>query len=116
MSTVESIARPRRNGERRRAPTASDRKSGSAGMPRPISYAVFCLKKKKTSAQQAPVIAAGRGGERRSRLQDHSHFLLPRLPVCFFSARPLGRPLDPTPVTSSVSIPTYFFLNDPATT
>src|SRR5206468_7655353 len=29
----------------------SDRKSGSAGMPRPISYAVFCLKKKtkKTS-------------------------------------------------------------------
>src|SRR5256885_6817084 len=27
-----------------------DRKSGSAGMPRPISYAVFCLKKKKKSA------------------------------------------------------------------
>src|SRR5437899_9492111 len=27
-----------------------DRKSGSAGMPRPISYAVFCLKKKKTAA------------------------------------------------------------------
>src|SRR5690242_20976797 len=26
---------------------AEDRKSGSAGMPRPISYAVFCLKKKK---------------------------------------------------------------------
>src|SRR5438067_10674241 len=26
---------------------SSDRKSGSAGMPRPISYAVFCLKKKK---------------------------------------------------------------------
>src|SRR5258708_26856063 len=25
-----------------------DRKSGSAGMPRPISYAVFCLKKKTT--------------------------------------------------------------------
>src|SRR5690606_41411044 len=25
-----------------------DRKSGSAGMPRPISYAVFCLKKKKS--------------------------------------------------------------------
>src|SRR5260370_553747 len=24
-----------------------DRKSGSAGMPRPISYAVFCLKNKK---------------------------------------------------------------------
>src|SRR5438034_5926768 len=28
-------------------PSARDRKSGSAGMPRPISYAVFCLKKKK---------------------------------------------------------------------
>src|SRR5437764_2261084 len=26
-----------------------DRKSGSAGMPRPISYAVFCLKKKRES-------------------------------------------------------------------
>src|SRR5260370_10482122 len=26
----------------------ADRKSGSAGMPRPISYAVFCLKKKIT--------------------------------------------------------------------
>src|SRR2546428_8068592 len=30
--------------------TLKDRKSGSAGMPRPISYAVFCLKKKNTSA------------------------------------------------------------------
>src|SRR5260370_2275377 len=29
-----------------RLATKSDRKSGSAGMPRPISYAVFCLKKK----------------------------------------------------------------------
>src|SRR5438876_5717676 len=30
-----------------RATVTLDRKSGSAGMPRPISYAVFCLKKKK---------------------------------------------------------------------
>src|SRR5205823_15060122 len=30
---------------------AVDRKSGSAGMPRPISYAVFCLKKKKNQIQ-----------------------------------------------------------------
>src|SRR5262249_61274820 len=30
----------------------SDRKSGSAGMPRPISYAVFCLKKKKNALMQ----------------------------------------------------------------
>src|SRR5207248_8747320 len=29
-----------------------DRKSGSAGMPRPISYAVFCLKKKKKYIKQ----------------------------------------------------------------
>src|SRR5437867_10147243 len=36
----------------------TDRKSGSAGMPRPISYAVFCLKKKKCRA---------RGRCRRSR-------------------------------------------------
>src|SRR5438034_7874165 len=31
----------------KRAFSSQDRKSGSAGMPRPISYAVFCLKKKK---------------------------------------------------------------------
>src|SRR5260370_8165791 len=31
-----------------------DRKSGSAGMPRPISYAVFCLKKKKRVNITAP--------------------------------------------------------------
>src|SRR5258708_20620899 len=30
-----------------------DRKSGSAGMPRPISYAVFCLKKKKKEHHRA---------------------------------------------------------------
>src|SRR5437764_11360552 len=30
-----------------------DRKSGSAGMPRPISYAVFCLKKKKRNSECA---------------------------------------------------------------
>src|SRR5207245_6542277 len=37
-----------------------DRKSGSAGMPRPISYAVFCLKKKKSRC--------GRRGRGRRRL------------------------------------------------
>src|SRR5207244_4562086 len=31
-----------------------DRKSGSAGMPRPISYAVFCLKKKKNIKTKKP--------------------------------------------------------------
>src|SRR5205823_14527273 len=36
-----------------------DRKSGSAGMPRPSSYAVFCLKKKSTTINN---IAAEIGG------------------------------------------------------
>src|SRR2546423_4915052 len=34
-----------------------DRKSGSAGMPRPISYAVFCLKKKRRPAVELCRIA-----------------------------------------------------------
>src|SRR5207248_3068667 len=34
-----------------------DRKSGSAGMPRPISYAVFCLKKKSPLIRLARVVA-----------------------------------------------------------
>src|SRR5437764_7073812 len=38
-----------------------DRKSGSAGMPRPISYAVFCLKKKsRPSGRAAPRAAVMR--------------------------------------------------------
>src|SRR5262245_64527894 len=36
-----------------------DRKSGSAGMPRPISYAVFCLKKKKISHNNNQAVTAG---------------------------------------------------------
>src|SRR5687767_15670999 len=39
-----------------------DRKSGSSGMPRPISYAVFCLKKKKKSSQA-----------RRHQVYQHRH-------------------------------------------
>src|SRR5258708_14635739 len=35
-------------------PLLVDRKSGSAGMPRPISYAVFCLKKNKKKFPCAP--------------------------------------------------------------
>src|SRR5437867_5574836 len=35
-----------------------DRKSGSAGMPRPISYAVFCLKKKKNRMSSQAVVFA----------------------------------------------------------
>src|SRR5688572_32191633 len=43
--------------------TLGDRKSGSAGMPRPSSYAVFCLKKKTPVRADRP---AGRP-ERRVR-------------------------------------------------
>src|SRR4051812_49506306 len=45
-----------------------DRKSGSAGMPRPISYAVFCLKKKKHSelATRPPTITPRMLSENRS--------------------------------------------------
>src|SRR4051812_50032430 len=35
------------------SPAYQDRKSGSAGMPRPISYAVFCLKKKKATTTRS---------------------------------------------------------------
>src|SRR5437867_5005661 len=41
-----------------------DRKSGSAGMPRPISYAVFCLKKKNHDGVR-------RGGGIRPALHGH---------------------------------------------
>src|SRR5439155_353878 len=36
--------------------TKRDRKSGSAGMPRPISYAVFCLKKKSYGQHRSHII------------------------------------------------------------
>src|SRR5437773_4174286 len=39
----------------RRGLAIEDRKSGSAGMPRPISYAVFCLKKKKQETSNTVV-------------------------------------------------------------
>src|SRR5262249_56440246 len=38
-----------------------DRKSGSAGMPRPISYAVFCLKKKNSAATTKTSLLAENG-------------------------------------------------------
>src|SRR5690625_6277192 len=38
-----------------------DRKSGSAGMPRPISYAVFCLKKKNNTLAADMLTADERG-------------------------------------------------------
>src|SRR5438093_3251629 len=51
----------------------SDRKSGSAGMPRPSSYAVFCLKKKLAGVSRIPrwltfgVSGRRTGGRRRRR-------------------------------------------------
>src|SRR5205807_4267241 len=36
-------------------PLPTDRKSGSAGMPRPNSYAVFCLKQKKLTERSSAV-------------------------------------------------------------
>src|SRR5438552_9724396 len=45
-----------------------DRKSGSAGMPRPSSYAVFCLKKKKQVKLKAePRTNVGRSGVNKLR-------------------------------------------------
>src|SRR5438477_5236802 len=38
-----------------------DRKSGSAGMPRPISYAVFCLKKKRNNISDPVCQQSGLG-------------------------------------------------------
>src|SRR5438034_6870594 len=42
-----------------------DRKSGSAGMPRPISYAVFCLKKKNRLRGRRRLRRRAGGGVRR---------------------------------------------------
>src|SRR5437764_8728218 len=36
----------------------TDRKSGSAGMPRPISYAVFCLKKKMKCSLTVKIVTS----------------------------------------------------------
>src|SRR5947207_3449393 len=41
-----------------------DRKSGSAGMPRPISYAVFCLKKKRKRGSWTSNVDVPDGGTR----------------------------------------------------
>src|SRR5947208_7895054 len=46
----------------------ADRKSGSAGMPRPISYAVFCLKKKKSQWQPVTTILTNARATSRGHL------------------------------------------------
>src|SRR5947209_14634820 len=50
--------------------TTLDRKSGSAGMPRPISYAVFCLKKKKQIATIKLVLRAASPCVQRTSVND----------------------------------------------
>src|SRR5438105_11611115 len=64
-----------KDGERQRRPSRrsrQDRKSGSAGMPRPISYAVFCLKKKKKIVPTERVVTLYRATQ-----MDLSHLELP---------------------------------------
>src|SRR2546429_6768632 len=61
--------------ERRRVVTQilkQDRKSGSAGMPRPISYAVFCLKKETPHCVRPIIVSWTRlpSGSRSSPLTD----------------------------------------------
>src|SRR5262249_56668323 len=46
-----------------------DRKSGSAGMPRPISYAVFCLKKKRK--KKTPCASAKPNSDRPNLCDSH---------------------------------------------
>src|SRR5438128_9171694 len=54
----------------------SDRKSGSAGMPRPISYAVFCLKKKTlTSPLIGPRNSCVNSGIARRRAASRQRFM-----------------------------------------
>src|SRR5438034_4579327 len=52
---------------RKRLPRCKDRKSGSAGMPRPISYAVFCWKRKSRAVEGAQVVLDRRRHERADR-------------------------------------------------
>src|SRR5437660_3540809 len=44
----------------------SDRKSGSAGMPRPSSYAVFCLKKKTAVVRKNTQDKARQGAQKQA--------------------------------------------------
>src|SRR5256714_4385160 len=63
---------------------SKDRKSGSAGMPRPISYAVFCLKKKTRSRTR-----------RRRRRGQRSTTRHPKTRRRRWPRRPRSRPSSP---------------------
>src|SRR5687767_15220575 len=53
--------------------SALDRKSGSAGMPRPISYAVFCLKKKKQNINHTHLFVSLWPAEHDTSTDDIGH-------------------------------------------
>src|SRR5437588_7988049 len=52
MNIISNDGSNKLNRSRKARVSYKDRKSGSAGMPRPISYAVFCLKKKNTATAE----------------------------------------------------------------
>src|SRR5437588_6037438 len=64
-----------------------DRKSGSAGMPRPISYAVFCLKKKLSGAIN---VRLAREGEKFLALDGKTYALTPENLVIADDERAVG--------------------------
>src|SRR5438067_7044424 len=72
-----------------------DRKSGSAGMPRPSSYAAFCWKKKNVVTRRA-----------RCRLGDGSHFtdVEIRLAPAHFVPDRLDGALDVAPLSGPVTL------------
>src|SRR4028119_1606868 len=84
---------------------AIDRKSGSAGMPRPISYAVFCLKKK--NAREAWHRRAA--GRQRCRGAGEGRGI-------GRSSAPDGRAARAAGARACPSVTFFFFFNDTATT
>src|SRR5258708_13659152 len=50
---LRDAVQPDIEAERRQRDELEHRKSGSAGMPRPISYAAFCLQKKRPGVARA---------------------------------------------------------------
>src|SRR4028119_1379950 len=84
-----------------------DRKSGSAGMPRPISYAVFCLKKRNSTSARKAQGASPQVAPARARAAHPAREAPPGRPPP--SAQPTGACPQPPPAS-------VFFFNDTATT
>src|SRR5436305_9639706 len=76
---LQSPAYHKRKPQRSDEHESGDRKSGSAGMPRPISYAVFCLKKKTSPiTHRASMIATCSPRGARTRSEEHKSGLQSR--------------------------------------